>query len=380
MEAKPSWQPLEGTAHAIIVEVLIHGPLPRSEIARRLSLSPATLTRLTKPLLSTGLLVETAPQAVPGMGRPSLPLDVDSDSQHFIGVKLTADEIYGVLTDLRAHIIADDFTVITNRSPLAVADQVAGMVKHLSEQTAMVAGVGVSAGGVTKDAATFEFARYLDWKEPVPFAQLLHDRTGLPVVISNDAEAWTQAELWFGDGKDDKNFVLLTTGAGIGYCLVSHGQAIDGIDGGIGQAAHVPLDPLGPLCHEGHRGCTNAMLTSGSICSAISVGLGRPVDYEEALGLARAGNPVAEQIILASARAYGRLLAMIANFTFVPLIIASGEGVGLAIDWEDIVREEFRKGRDPMSTDVRLLFKREPFTEWARGAAVVAIQATIMGR
>jgi len=134
------------------------------------------------------------------------------------------------------------------------------------------------------------------------------------------------------------------------------------------------------MCHEGHRGCAEAMLTTGAICSAVGIGVGYPVSYEEALRLAREGNPVARRAVTASARAFGRLLALIANLTFVSLIIVSGEGIDLALDWEDAVRQEFKAGRHSMAGDVRLVIKRAPFTEWARGAAVVAIQTHVLGR
>ena len=380
MTTEASWRPLEGTTHAIAVEVLTHGPLPRSELARRLDLSPATLSRLTKPLLDMGLLIETDPQAPAGMGRPSLPLDIDPDSRHFVGVKLTSDEVHGVLTDLRARVIALEIAGIDDRSPEAVAGRVAEVVGRLVESEPGVTSVGVSAGGLVDDAASLKAAAYLGWDEAVPLARLVADRTGLPVVLANDVEAWAQAEQWFGDGRNDDDFALLTTGVGVGYCVVTHGQTASGTDVGVGVAGHIPLDPLGPLCHEGHHGCAEAMLTSGAICAAVSVGLGRPVRYEEALRLARDGDPVATQVVSASARAYGRLLALIANLTFVPLIIVSGDGVDLAIEWESIVRSEFDAGRHAMASQVRLLFKRAPFTEWARGAAVVAIQTHVLGR
>ncbi len=380
MAAESSWRPLEGTSHAIAVEVLTHGPLPRSEIARRLDLSPATLTRLTKPLLDAGLLIETDPQAPSGMGRPSLPLDIAPDSRHFIGIKLTSDEVHGVLTDLRAQVLALEIAAIDDRSPEGVADRVADVVRRLVRQVSSVTSIGVSAGGLVDDAASLKAAAYLGWDKTVPLAQLVRERTGLPVVLANDIEAWAQAERWFGDGRNSDDFALVTTGVGIGYCVVTHGQAPSSGDVGVGVAGHIPLDPFGPLCHEGHHGCAEAMLTSDAICAAVSVGLGRAVGYAEALQLARDGDPVAAQVVLASARAYGRLLALIANLTFVSLIIVSGEGVGLALDWERVVREEFQRGRHAMASSVRLLFKDAPFTEWARGAAVVAIQTHVLGR
>ncbi|MGH3425789.1 MAG: MarR family transcriptional regulator, partial [Nocardioidaceae bacterium] len=73
MTTTRSWTPLAGAAHAVALEVLLHGPLPRSELARRLDLSPGSLTRLTKPLLAHGLLVETGESVDAHPGRPTRP-------------------------------------------------------------------------------------------------------------------------------------------------------------------------------------------------------------------------------------------------------------------------------------------------------------------
>ena len=69
------WTPLTGAAHTIALEVLLDGPLPRSELARRLDLSAGSLTRLSKPLLDSGLLVETDSGYDAASGRPTRPLD-----------------------------------------------------------------------------------------------------------------------------------------------------------------------------------------------------------------------------------------------------------------------------------------------------------------
>jgi hypothetical protein len=102
------WMPLAGPSHTIALEVLLHGPLSRATLARRLDLSPGSLSRLTNPLLERGLLVELdetrSPQS--GIGRPERPLDVVASSHHFVGIKVTGTEAHGVTTTLRAEITA----------------------------------------------------------------------------------------------------------------------------------------------------------------------------------------------------------------------------------------------------------------------------------
>jgi predicted NBD/HSP70 family sugar kinase len=377
--AGSSWPPLQGAQRAIAVEALIFGPVSRAEISRRLDLSPATVTRLTRPLLDMGLLIESGSPTANGLGRPSVPLTVDAASRHFVGVKLTAEGVHGVLTDLRATVLAKETVPLLDRKPAAVVEATSHLVKNLGSRVAAVRALGVSAGGVTEDRAVLKHAGPLGWTEDVPLASMLTSATGIPTAIENDVAAWLEVERWFGEGRDQESFALLTMGVGVGYALAS-GSTPNASDVGVGLAGHVPLDPWGWLCPSGHHGCADAMLTSGAIAAAASVGLRRPVTYAEVLDLADAGDPVAGAIVEASARACGRLVAMIANLTLVPLVIVSGDGVDLAIRHRDTVVEEFRRHRHPMAHGVEVLIKQAPFTEWARGAATVAIQTYVLGR
>lgn len=104
-----SWLPLSPGERAVAIEVLTHGPLSRSELARRLDLSAGSVTRLTKPLIESGLLVEVAEGATLAevrQGRPSQPLDIVAESRRFVGFKITQDMVYGVVTTLRSDIVA----------------------------------------------------------------------------------------------------------------------------------------------------------------------------------------------------------------------------------------------------------------------------------
>ncbi|NAZ77466.1 MarR family transcriptional regulator, partial [Kineococcus sp. T13] len=123
--APVAWTPLTGAAHSIALEVLLDGPLPRSELARRLELSAGSLTRLSRPLLDSGLLVETTGAYDPTSGRPTRPLDVDERSHRFVGVKLTARTAHAVLTSLRATVLASAEAPLEDTSPAAAAAAVA---------------------------------------------------------------------------------------------------------------------------------------------------------------------------------------------------------------------------------------------------------------
>ncbi len=373
------WTHDGGASLAVALEVLIHGPISRSEIARRLDLSAGSLTRLSTPLIDAGLLVEVGERADGRAGRPSRLLDVVPSSRHFIGMKLTADEVLGVVTDLRATVL-DSLTVrLDSRDPDSVADTIAGVARTLSGRVDSVTALGVGIGGLVGEHGLVRSAPFLEWSD-VPLGTMLEERTGLPTVVDNDLVAFTEYEHWFGAGRGVNDFAVLTLGAGIGFGLVLHDEIVVSDDSGIGLVGHWPLDPYGPVCPSGHRGCAKSVLEQGAIVANVSAALGRPVDYDEAMALAADGEPAAKRLVDDAGRGLGTLLAAIANLTTPRLIVLGGEGVGLVEVARDAIQEGIAQHRDPRATPLALVSTPGDNTEWCRGAAVLAIQRYVLDR
>lgn len=377
LDAASPWAPLLPSARRVTLEVLLHGPLARSELADRLGLSTASLTRLTKPLMDAGLLREVETPNLRGGGRPLQPLDVDPDVQRFIGIKLAGFRAYGVLTNLRADILGSATVEITDQSTEAVVAKIAELVATLNDPARPVAAIGIGIGAVVRDFTHVQRAVFLHWGE-VDLGAAVAAATGRPAVVSNDLDALLEAEHWFGDGKDVQSFAVLTIGAGVGGGLVIHDHLVSGPDSGLGLLGHFPVDPLGPSCPEGHRGCVKALLTTDAIRSQAALTLGRPVTYNEVLDLAEAGNPVADQIVGRAAYAFGTLIAAVANIAQPERIILTGEGIRLAQVAESRVRAGIAQARHAEASPIDLRFINDDPTLWARGAAAVAIQRTVL--
>lgn len=377
-----AWTPLTGAAHTIAVEVLLDGPLPRSELARRLDLSAGSLTRLSKPLLSSGLLVETGAAYDAISGRPTRPLDVDDRSHHFVGIKLTSDTAYAVLTSLRAAVLDTAQARLLDRTPTSVVSAVAGLARTLSAgpiSLADVRAVGVSLGGLVDAAGdTVVNARYLGW-EAVPLGRMLEDELGLPVVVDNDVLSLTRAEQWFGTARRCDHFAVVTIGEGVGFGLVVHDEVVDRPDAGIGLLGHFPLDPNGPLCPAGHAGCADALLTIEAVTTRAATALRRPVDYDEVLDLADVGDAVCRRVVDDAARGLGRLVAAIGNLTMPKKIVLTGDGIRLAQVGERALGDGIRRDRNPMASALDFTVQPAGFSEWARGAAVTAIRTFVLG-
>jgi predicted NBD/HSP70 family sugar kinase len=376
-----SWLPLSPGERAVAIEVLVHGPLSRSEIARRLNLSAGSLTRLTKPLIESGLLIEATEDSVPPevrQGRPSQPLDIVAESRSFAGFKITEDMVYGVVTTLRSDIVARRDRPLTTHDP----DQVADILREITDEFARVlpalAGIGIGVGGRVEQRAVVAESVFLGWND-VPLAQLVEERTGLPVVVDNDVAALVEAETWFGAGRGLDRFVVLTIGAGIGYGLVLGGSRVASATDGRGAGRHWMVDPHGPLTPHGERGSANSLLTISSIRYQIRAATGHDLTYEEILALAAAGDPMASRVVDEAARALGTVVAQIANFAMPQKILLAGEGVGLVDVAGPLIEETVLANRHPLADPVNLETKVSDFHDWARGAAVLAIQVLVLG-
>ncbi|MGW7237885.1 ROK family protein [Streptomyces sp. NPDC054804] len=381
MGAVSDWLPLSPAERSVAIEALVHGPLSRTELARRLNLSQGSLTRLTKPLIESGLLVEAPWAGAPAetrQGRPSQPLDVVAESRLFLGFKVTDETVYGVVTTLRSDIVARLEWPLTSHDPDEVADLLARMAAELGARRPAVAGIGIGVGGFVREHAVVGESPYLRWRD-VPLAELVRRRTGLPVVVENDVAALVEAETWFGAGRGLDRFVVLTIGAGIGYGLVLGGRRVPYAEEDRGFGRHWIIDPQGPLTPQGERGSAVSLLTIPSIRYQIGAATGHDASYEEILARAAEGEPMSARVIGEAGRALGTLLAHIANFVMPQKILLAGEGVGLMEVAGDTVRDTVRAHRHPLAAPIHLETKVSDFHDWARGAAVLAIQVLVLG-
>lgn len=376
MEAVAS-QASDSPVRSLVREVLIRGPIARSDLAVRLGLSVASLTRLSKPLLETGFLRETDDLQAGSVGRPTRPLEVSPDSNRFVGIKLTGDTAAGVATNLRSDAFDSVELPLPGHRPADVVTAIAEVVARLGG-AGNFSGVGISIGGKVSADGTVLRAPFLGWRD-VPLMDLVKAELALPVAVENDVVALTVAEQWFGAGRGEPNFAVVTVGAGVGYGLVVNDMVIAPPDAGLGLVGHYPLNPSGPLCVDGHRGCASAILTIHAICGQVAAVTGERIPYGQVLQLAADGSPIARQVVDDAGEYLGTLLAAVANLTMVDLIVLSGEGVELTDVAKDRMLHGLRRHRDPEAGAVRLRRQPTDFSQWARGAAAVIIERSISG-
>jgi len=127
-------------------------------------------------------------------------------------------------------------------------------------------GIGVGAPNANYFTGMIEDGVNLPWPTPIPFAQLLSDKFGIPVAITNDANAAAIGEMTYGAARGIKDFIMITLGTGVGSGIVINGQLVYGHDGFAGELGHVIVKRNnGRLCGCGRTGCLE------TYCSATGV-------------------------------------------------------------------------------------------------------------
>jgi glucokinase len=126
-------------------------------------------------------------------------------------------------------------------------------------------GIGIGAPCATHHTGNIENAANLPWKY-VPLASMLEANfPGLPVKVTNDANAVAIAEMIYGDAKELKDFVVITLGTGLGSGIVANGELIYGHDGFAGEVGHITAVPNGRQCNCGRCGCLETFVSARGI-------------------------------------------------------------------------------------------------------------------
>ncbi len=148
-------------------------------------------------------------------------------------------------------------------------DELYGQLFTLLEKNDVVdkiAGIGVGAPNGNYFNGTIEFAPNLPWRGVLPLAQMLTDRFGIPVALTNDANAAAIGEMTYGAARGLKDFIMITLGTGVGSGIVVNGQLVYGHDGFAGELGHVIVKPgNGRLCGCGRSGCLEAYTSATGV-------------------------------------------------------------------------------------------------------------------
>jgi len=255
-----------GTAREINRRIVLnlvreHQPISRADLARRMRIGRGMVTSLVAELLADSSIYEGSTAQAP-RGRKPMMLFVRTHDRLAVAVDVRFSRTYLMLSDFSGKPIAlEEFETVPD--PAALVATLARRIQRLlkaHDAKSKVNGVGlVLPGMVDTTSGRVLNAPQLGWRD-VDVRAALEKAIDLPVQVENAPIACALAQMWLGDGDTEtpRDFVYLTVGDGVGTGVVVNGEVVRGHDNTAGEFGHVPLNPKGPQCLCGARGCLEA--------------------------------------------------------------------------------------------------------------------------
>lgn len=189
---------------------------------------------------------------------------------YVLGIDIGGTNTVMGVVDARGTIICSDS--IKTQKYLIIEEYVDELAKHINDLIHEVGGVdkikgiGIGAPNGNFFNGTIEFAPNLPWKGVIHLAKMVSEKVGVPVSLTNDANAAAIGEMTYGAARGMKDFIMITLGTGVGSGIVANGQLIYGHDSFAGELGHVIVRRAnGRLCGCGRTGCLEAYTSATGV-------------------------------------------------------------------------------------------------------------------
>ncbi len=317
------------------------GPIARADLARRLSLSGATVTRVVAVLLREGIVVEDCPGTSTGGRRPIL-LKIAPRGATVIAVDVGGTKIATGIVDRTGSILYEQ--VATTKQPGTtpfdvLLRELTAAQEEAARQGITLAGIGIGAPGIAhQPSGTVEFAPAVGW-HGFPLRRTVEDVTGLRTFVENDGNLAALGEYTYGAGQGEPCLVVIVVGTALGSGIVIGGRLHRGAQEGAGEvgyflpnrdalATHYPgFGALeGEVAGGGIVRRTRARLAAGD-ASSLGTLARDAVTARAVFDAAAAGDALATAVVMETA---DLLALLIGGFATIlnPSKIVIGGGIG----------------------------------------------------
>ena len=324
--------PTTGTPTSRIVRMLSErGAMSATQISRLTGLAKSTVSTALAELKREDIVVEVGSESPGGVGRPATALTLNPRAGTCIGLLVGQVEIQLTLADV-SHSVLFDKTVDLplDYPPEQARDAVRDLIDEAYEGQRLnrtgLLGVGIAMGGpVNPVNGTVIRAGGMPGWAGVDLRELFGPMfEGVPIFCDNESNCSAIAEMTWGAAQGHDDFIVYTLGLGVGGAIVVGGKVLRGIAGGAGEFGHVVIDPEGPLCRCGNRGCLETYANFRDRLDEAAIAFGRPIGVNEVVDLAIAGNETCRSLIARTGELGGHGLGLIGSVFNPSLVVISG--------------------------------------------------------
>ena len=190
------------------------------------------------------------------------------ESGVLIGVDLGGTNVRAGAFSLEGELLHSEVTEIDAiKGPEAGLTRIRGLIASVIAQTGLkVQAIGIgSTGPLDRDRGLIRNPYTLPGWESVDIVTPLSRHFLVPVALENDADSAALGESWVGAGRGVNRLYMITLGTGVGTAMVLDGEVYRGLAGEHPEGGHIPVDPFGPACYCGQRGCLESLVSGPAL-------------------------------------------------------------------------------------------------------------------
>jgi predicted NBD/HSP70 family sugar kinase len=321
-----------GTPAGRIIRMLTErGAMSAAQLSRLTGLAKSTVSTAVAELRKSGMILEAGNEPAGGVGRPAKALALNPGAGTCIGILIGQTEIQVIVADIAHTVLSDRITVMEDGYTPELATRIIRQLVDEAYETQWqsrsgLLGVGVAIGGPVNpvNGRVLRAGGMPDWAG-VDIKELLGPLfEGVPIFCDNESNCSAIAEMTWGAAQGFDEFILYTLDLGVGGAIVTGGKVLRGIAGGAGEFGHVVVDPDGPLCRCGNRGCIEVYASFRPLLRQAEEHFGRSLRLTDFVEMALGGNDYCRSLIEKAGEAGGYGLGMIGSVFNPPLVVVSG--------------------------------------------------------
>jgi predicted NBD/HSP70 family sugar kinase len=359
----------------IVLEIIrSQQPVARADLARSSGLQPSTISAIVEQLIEEKWVAEGAMARRP-RGRPSTLLSLN-DAMVILVADVRPNQAIVALVDLNGRFLAREAVPLVSEPARSVTKIVHCMRSMRSSHSdRSFEGIGISMPGrVDPETQRLILAPNLKWSD-YDIKGAIEEQMELQVELANAANACLLSELWSGRLDGIRNAVLITVSEGIGGAILANGQIITSRSGLAGEFGHSPIDPTGPVCGCGQRGCWEVFASSTAALRyyAELAPKSRALNIHDLLRLTEEGDATAIAAVTRQATHLGRGLRLVTAALAPEVVLITGD---LTTSWArfgPIIQEEM-EGTMLAGAAPELGITKDGELSRLRGAAAVVLQ------
>jgi predicted NBD/HSP70 family sugar kinase len=350
-------------------------PISRADLARVSGLQRSTISLIVEQLIKGSWVLEGPTGRLPRGRRPTF-LRLN-DERVIIGVDIRPTQITVALADANGKFASQE-SMVTPADPQVALNALIDIIQRIKRSCRgkMIEGVGISLPGrFDHRSDRLVFAPNLKWRE-IDLRTPIVKETGLEVEMENAAAACVLAEVWFERAEPCRDLVVVTVSEGIGTGVLTNGQLMRGMNGMAGEFGHVALDPEGPVCGCGNRGCWEVFASNRAALRYYFESGPEPdgLTFADLLSRAEHGDTNAAKALEKMAYYLGRGMRMIVAGLAPERIVVVGD---LTRSWHrfaGIIEAQIREHVLPGGTAPRLVPAYEDGMARLRGTVALVLQ------